>query len=136
MNVQFYHSLDDTLLTHTAIVARKNDQWVLCKTGETYRVPAGSRAPKESIFDAAGRTLTEKTGAFDFTLIPVCAYSIEKKDCPMVYGMLYFAKIDALTCDTENITLLGQLPDIWADPHIQIPIIEKVKHTGLMRLAG
>ncbi|WP_434309360.1 hypothetical protein [Hominifimenecus sp. rT4P-3] len=135
MNVQFYQSIDDTLLTRTAVVARKNNQWVFCKSEETYGVPSGPRAPKESILDAASRTLKEKIGPSDFTLIPVCAYSIEKKDST-AYGMLYFAKIESFDCDRENITLLDQLPNVWAEPHVQIPIIEKVRHTGLMRLAG
>lgn len=137
MNVQFYCSCNDANVSHIAIVARIKDKWLLCQSKNQYGIPSGKREAQESTFSAAGRILREETGASAFTLIPVCAYSVEEKGESEFFGMLYFAKIENLSeTGRADLALVGNLPISWTDPTVQLPFLEKIQDTGLVRIAG
>ena len=81
LEVKFYDKADDQLLKFAVIIARTNGKWVFCKHRErdTYEVPGGHRESGEDILTAAGRELREETGAVDFTITPICVYSVKGK---------------------------------------------------------
>lgn len=103
VEVRFYNDVTDSLLKFAVIISRANGKWVLCKHSQrsTYEVPGGHREPGESIFDTAKRELREETGAVDFTIRPICVYSVKGKtrvneDADTEsFGMLYYAEISA-----------------------------------------
>ena len=81
IEVKFYDNVDDRLLKFAVIISKSNGQWVFCKHKDrnTYEVPGGHREKGELILDTAKRELKEETGAVDFTMKPICVYSVKGK---------------------------------------------------------
>lgn len=97
-------------------------------------MPGGHRENGESINETAKRELKEETGAKNFTIKPICVYSVTGKNRvneigEKTYGMLYFADInsfdDELHGEIEKIVLLNNLPQKWTYPLIQPLLIEE-----------
>ncbi len=135
MEVKFYESIKDELLKFAVIISKYNGRWVFCKHKErdTYEVPGGHREQDENILDTAKRELNEETGALDFSIEPICVYSVTGKNRvnetgEETYGMLYFADIysfdSALNSEMELVKLFDELPTEWTYPLIQ-PILIK-----------
>ena len=123
MKVQFYDKVDDKLLKFAVIISKANGKWVFCKHKErdTYEVPGGHRENGEQIDMTAIRELQEETGAVDFTIEPVCVYSVTGKNRvndtgEEIFGMLYYAEInkfdDEPDSEMEKVVLLDELPII------------------------
>lgn len=140
MKVQFYDKVDDKLLKFAVIISKANGKWVFCKHKErdTYEVPGGHRENEEQIDMTAIRELQEETGAVDFTIEPVCVYSVTGKNRvndtgEEIFGMLYYAEInkfdDELDSEMEKVVLLDELPSEWTYPLIQPKLIEKYLKT-------
>ena len=140
MKVQFYDKVDDKLLKFAVIISKSNGKWVFCKHKErdTYEVPGGHRESGEQIDMTARRELQEETGAVDFTIEPVCVYSVIGKNRvndtgEEIFGMLYYAEInkfdDELDSEMEKVVLLDELPSEWTYPLIQPKLIEKYLKT-------
>ena len=136
MKVQFYDKVNDKLLKFAVIISKANGKWVFCKHKErdTYEVPGGHRENGEQIDMTAIRELQEETGAVDFTIEPVCVYSVTGKNRvndtgEEIFGMLYYAEInkfdDELDSEMEKVVLLDELPSEWTYPLIQPKLIEK-----------
>ena len=130
MRVRFYDEVDDSLLRFAVIISRSGGKWVFCKHRErnTYEVPGGHREGGETVEAAAKRELKEETGAAEFTIRPVCVYSVEGKNRvnatgEETFGMLYYAEISKfegeLHSEMEKVVLLDELPDEWTYPLIQ-----------------
>lgn len=135
MKVKFYESVSDELLKFAVIISKHNGKWVFCKHKErdTYEIPGGHREIGESILDTARRELMEETGATNFSIHPVCVYSVTGKNRinetgEETYGMLYYADIrsfsSVLDSEMETVTLFDSLPAEWTYPLIQ-PILIK-----------
>lgn len=138
MIVKFYDKVPDNLLMFSVIISKSNGKWVLCKHKErtTYELPGGMRENGESIIDAAKRELYEETGANDFDIKPICAYSYSAIDNvgsmrDETYGMLYFAEIkrfdDELHYEIEKIILTKNLNVNWTYKEIMPQLLEEAR---------
>lgn len=136
MEVKFYENISDELLKFAVIISKHKGKWVFCKHKErdTYEVPGGHREQEENILDTAKRELNEETGAIDFSIEPVCVYSVTGKNRvnktgEETYGMLYFADIHSfdttLKSEMELVKFFDELPTEWTYPLIQPLLIKE-----------
>ena len=140
--VRFYDTADDSLLKFAVIVAKSNGKWVFCKHNErdTYECPGGHREAGENIDDTAKRELYEETGAIDYTIQPVCVYSVTAPnnfDGQETFGKLYYAEIKSfegeLHSEIERVELFEELPTNWTYPQIQPLPLKEVIYKGCVR---
>lgn len=138
LKVKFYEAVDDALLEFAVIISKHNGKWVFCKHKErdTYEVPGGHREANEDILNTAKRELAEETGAVDFSIVPVCVYSVTGKNRvnetgKETFGMLFFAEIGSfeveLHSEMEEVCLFNELPTEWTYPLIQPLLIAEYK---------
>lgn len=136
MEVKFYDTVDDKLLKFAVIVAKSKGKWVFCKHKErdTYECPGGHREAGENIDDTARRELYEETGAIDYSIKPICVYSVTDPDNfngVETFGKLYFADITTfeteLHSEIEKIELFDGLPKKWTYPLIQPFLLKEVE---------
>lgn len=134
--VRFYDRAEDRKLRFAVIVTKTNGHWVFCKHRDrsTLEVPGGHREPGEEILAAAKRELHEETGAVDFSIEPVCVYSVTAPwnfDGQETFGMLFCADVRAfekdLHSEIERIVIQDDLPDAWTYPDIQPLLMEEVQ---------
>lgn len=136
MKVQFYDEVDDSLLKFAVIISKSNNKWVFCKhkQRDTFEIPGGRREENEQILETAKRELKEETGATQFTIQPICVYSVIGKTRvnetgEESFGMLYYAQIEKfdkeLHSEIEKIVLLNDLPTEWTYPLIQPLLIKE-----------
>lgn len=144
MVVNFYDRIDDNLLKFAVVIAKTDNKWVFCKHKErnTFELPGGHREPGEPIFDTAKRELYEETGAIEFTIKPVCVYSViganrVNRTGEETFGMLYFAVITGFEKDLHNeiekILILDELPTEWTYPLIQPELIKEAERRGYIK---
>lgn len=140
-NVNFYESVNDQLLKFAVIIAKTNGKWVFCKhkLRDTYEVPGGHREQNEHIDQTARRELYEETGATEFSIKPICVYSVVRSEgdtATETFGMLYFADITAfekeLHSEIERIIITDALPERWTYPDIQPKLIDEAKRRGII----
>lgn len=142
VQVRFYDTAEDRLLRFAVILARADGKWVFCKHRErdTWELPGGHREAGESILAAARRELAEETGALDFTIKPVCAYSVTgptrvNAGGEETFGMLYSAEVHSfapeLHSEMERILLTDALPAAWTYPDIQPLLLREAARRGL-----
>lgn len=138
IEVKFYNDVADELLKFAVIISKTNGKWVFCKHKErdTYEVPGGHREESENILETAKRELKEETGALDFTISPICVYSVTGKNKvnetgEETYGILFFADIKSfeneLHSEMEKVLITDTLVENWTYPLIQPKLIEEAK---------
>lgn len=136
--IHFYDEDGGYPLKYVVIAARHAGKWVFCKhkQRETYEVPGGHIEAGETPLAAAKRELFEETGAAEFTIRPVCVYSVQGNDgriddCAETFGMLFFAAVAKFgplpDFEMERIAFFADLPDSLTYPLIQPVLMEKVK---------
>lgn len=141
VEVYFFDAVKDSLLKFAVILSKTDGKWVFCKHRQrtTWEIPGGHREENEAIFDTAKRELNEETGAVDFTLTPVCAYSVKGKTKfnenadDENFGMLYYAEIrtfEEIHSEIEKILITDALPAQWTYPLIQPKLIAEAKRRG------
>lgn len=143
IEVKFYDQVADELLKFAVIISKTNGKWVFCKHKErdTYEVPGGHREENETILETAKRELKEETGALNFTISPICVYSVTGKNKvnetgEETYGMLFFADIKTfekeLHSEMEKVLITDTLVENWTYPLIQPKLIEEAKKRGFI----
>ncbi len=140
LNVAFYEEVEDQLLKFAVIIAKTNGQWIFCKHRNrmTYEIPGGHHEANETILEAAIRELKEETGAVEFTIKPICVYSVkeindDEETENETYGMLYVADIftfEALHSEIERILITNTLIENWTYPLIQPALIREAQRRG------
>ena len=141
VEVQFYDSVDDSLLKFAVIISKANGKWVFCKHRErdTYEVPGGHREENETILETAKRELREETGAVDFEIKPICVYSVKGKTRvneninDESFGMLFVAHIasfENINSEIEKFIIVDELVDNWTYPLIQPKLIAEAEKRG------
>ena len=85
--------------------------------------------------------LMEETGALEFSIKPVCVYSVTGRNRVNntggeMFGMLYFAEITKfekeLHSEMEKVFLSDTLPSNWTYPLIQPKLIEEAARRGFI----
>ena len=136
IKVNFYESVEDENLKFAVIISKSDGKWVFCKHKErdTYECPGGHREAGENIDDTARRELYEETGAIDYSIKPICVYSVTAPDNfngAETFGKLYFADIATfeteLHSEIEKIELFDGLPKKWTYPLIQPFLLKEVE---------
>ena len=139
--VNFYDSINDSMLKFAVIIARHNGKWVFCKHKErnTWEVPGGHRESNEDIIDTAKRELFEETGAITFDITPICIYSVtapDNLDGMETFGKLFFSDIytfeKELHSEIEKIAIMDELPINWTYPEIQPKLLEEARKRGFL----
>ncbi|MCL2884794.1 MAG: NUDIX domain-containing protein [Oscillospiraceae bacterium] len=132
-HVSFYSSPPSGIpLPFVVICARLGSQWILArhKQRATYEIPGGHIEPGEEPAAAARRELYEETGAADFTLHPVCVYTVTAEKSTDG-GYLFFADVKALAAlpafEMAEVCLFDRLPEQLTYPHIQPYLFDKVQ---------
>lgn len=134
--IKFYDEVDEKLFKFAVIITKSNNQWVFCKhkDRDTYEVPGGHREAGEDILETAKRELNEETGATDFNIKPICAYSVTAPnnfDGQETFGMLYYADVksfdDKLCFEIEKVILVDELVENWTYPEIQPKLLEEAR---------
>ena len=140
MKVNFYDSINDSMLKFAVIIARHNGKWVFCKHKErnTWEAPGGGhREDGEDILETAKRELYEETGAITFDITPICIYSVtapDNFDGMETFGKLFFSDIHTfekeLHSEIEKIAIMDELPINWTYPEIQPKLLEEARKRG------
>lgn len=145
LKVNFYDEIEDSLLKFAVIISKFKGKWVFCKhkCRETYEIPGGHRETGERILDTARRELREETGAADFSIEPICVYSVKgdtRTDENLdeeTFGMLFAADIYSFhqldeASEMEKILITEQLTDNWTYPLIQPKLLEEAERRGCL----
>lgn len=140
MSVNFYDTVEDSLLKFAVIVTKTNGKWVFCKhkNRDTLEVPGGHRNPNEDILDTAKRELIEETGAIDFNLKPICVYSVTEENNfngEETFGLLCYADIYSfgnIDSEIEKIIITDDLPTNWTYPTIQPFLLTELEKRSII----
>lgn len=143
LEINFPENIADDLLKFAVIIAKTEGKWVFCRhrERETFEVPGGHREPGETTWETAKRELREETGAVDFTIKPICVYSVKgktkvnKSENDISYGMLFVADIfsfEELHSEIEEILISDTLVENWTYPLIQPKLLEEAKRRGFL----
>lgn len=143
LSVRFYETdaVEDAQLRFAVILAVSEGKLVLCRhrDRESWEFPGGHREAGETILDTARRELQEETGAVDFSIQPVCAYSVTgaNRVNPVggtAYGLLCFAEVRSLQDDLQHeiaqrrLSTQPLLP--WTYPLIQPHLLAEARRRG------
>lgn len=139
LEVNFYESVEDELFKFAVIISKSNGKWVYVKHKErnTFEVPGGHREAGETILETAHRELKEETGAIDYKITPVCAYSvIRKEENSETFGMLYFAEINSfeneIHSEIEFVKLFDEIPENQTYPLIQPLLVKEAERRNII----
>jgi len=132
MKIEFYEigKIDDKELTFAVISTIYQGRWVYVRHKErkSWEIPGGHREIGETINNTAKRKLFEETGAKEFTLKPVCDYSMNDSNGKLL-GRLFFCEISEMgilpTSEIEEVKLFDELPNNLTYPNIQPYLYEK-----------
>ncbi|MFT8319218.1 MAG: NUDIX domain-containing protein [Sporolactobacillus sp.] len=126
MKVNFYdlETIPSEKLKYVVIASKMDGKWILVKhrERETWEIPGGKIEKGESAETAARRELWEETGAKEFSLAPVCIYSVLREN-NQSFGQLFISNISVLgelpKSEIGTVAQFSKLPDSLTYPLIQ-----------------
>lgn len=126
LKVNFYelNTMEDSKLQFAVIMARYEGKWIFVRHKErlTWEIPGGHREENESINFTASRELIEETGAKNFSVFPICIYSVTR-DGTESFGQLFYADVKDLdelpNLEIGEIKLFQTIPENLTYPLIQ-----------------
>ena len=120
-------------ITYVVIGARYRDKWVFVKNRKraAYEMPAGHVEKGESPEEAAGRELSEESGALKFVYNCINTYSVSDDSGNTLWGRLYMAEVSELgniidTDEIEGLELLDSIPDNTSFPLVLTALFGKL----------
>lgn len=119
-------------LKYVVIFVKQGKDWVLVRHRErsTWECAGGHIEPGETADEAAVRELYEETGAEEYTLHPLCAYSVSGAELPESFGMLYFAAVEKFGplpgYEMEEVRSFSELPQKVTYPGIYPALYARV----------
>lgn len=133
LRVEFYEldTIEDSKLQFAVIMARYKDKWIFVRHKErlTWEIPGGHREENEHINFTASRELMEETGAKNFSIIPVCTYSVHKDETES-FGQLFYSDVQHLdklpNSEIDEVRLMDTIPKGLTYPLIQPYLFDKV----------
>ena len=133
LKVDFYNKKpSDAEMAYVVIVSKYEGKWVYVrhKKRSTYEIPGGHIEQGEDYIDAARRELYDETGAGDFCLEYVCAFTVTR-DNTVSGGYLFFADIKELSelpdYEMAELMLFDYLPENLTYPQIQPYLFDRVQ---------
>lgn len=118
------HKAEDEKITISLVAARHNNRQVFVRRRgfTTWEMPGGHREGNESVLDCAKRELYEETGATQYRIAPVCAYSVNDNG-NMLYGVLFVAEVATFgklpESEIGEVRLFDAVPTELTFPQIQ-----------------
>lgn len=137
LEVKFHEisSIQNDDYKYAVIVTRCDNKWVFVQHRDrlTWEFPGGRREDGEAVIDAAHRELIEETGASEFKIKPISAYSVTI-DNEISYGLLCYAEAEAfdneLQFEIARIDMFEDLPLDLTYPEIVPVLFKRIKeHT-------
>ncbi len=141
VTVRFYDEPGAVFYKYAVIIAAYQGKYIFCKHRErsTFEIPGGHWEPGEEIDETAKRELYEETGAVEFSIQRVCAYSVSdssRNEGQETFGMLYFAQVNALEpelhSEIEFVIYENTLPSELTYPFIQPALFEECSRRGFL----
>lgn len=132
VNCYELNTIEDSKLQFAVIMARHDGKWIFVRHKErlTWEIPGGHREENESINFAASRELIEETGAKNFSIVPVCIYSVTR-DGTESFGQLFYADVEDLDelpdFEIGEIKLFETIPENLTYPLIQPYLFKEVE---------
>lgn len=135
VKVNFYelNEIEDSKLLFAVIMTKFDGHWIYVrhKGRLSWEIPGGHREKNENIYETASRELFEETGARNFTLTPICVYSVERDenvDYTESFGQLFYAEVEILdnlpNFEISEVKFFDNIPDSLTYPLIQ-PFLHK-----------
>lgn len=125
--------IEEAMLKYVVIAARQDGQWIMARHRErtTWEFAGGHIEPNEPADAAAGRELYEETGAEEFSLTPVCVYSVANQGVPESFGKLYLADVQSFgqipQYEMAEIKSFTEIPEELTYPLIIPALVAEVK---------
>jgi 8-oxo-dGTP diphosphatase len=131
--VKFYDPLftPGAKLMYSVISAKYMGRWIFVRHHKrsTWEIAGGHIEKGETSFEAAGRELTEETGALKFNLECIATYSVTMNG-ETGWGRLYIAEVTEIgpipdISEIAETILLDHLPENLTHPDIQPHLFNK-----------
>ncbi|MFA8299400.1 MAG: NUDIX domain-containing protein [Hyphomicrobiales bacterium] len=119
-------------LKFVVLFARHKDGWVMVrhKDRATWEFPGGHIEKGETTDEAARRELYEETGAKEYSMKPICYYSVCINDTATSYGCLYLIDVESFDelpgFEIKERIVVDDLPEELTYPQIQPMLMMKV----------
>ncbi len=134
LKVNFYglNTVEDSKLQFAVIMARYKEKWIFVRHKErlTWEIPGGHREGNESINFTASRELTEETGAKNYTITPVCIYSVAKDETES-FGQLFYSDVEYIDelpdFEIGEVKLFDNIPESLTYPLIQPHLYKRIE---------